>query len=176
VHDSLQIDGLRARLPPVRVLLTGMSGVGKSSLVAELRARGCVAYDADDDGFSEPRADGRWGWRTDAVAALLAAHSDAPLFFAGCSEEQAVLPFDVRVLLTAPRDEIARRLRTRATNRYGSDEASLAQVLSDLEQIEPLLRRSADLVLDTTEPIERVADRLLAHVTATQKPRRSGAR
>jgi hypothetical protein len=29
-------------------------------------------YDADDDGFSEPRADGRWGWRADAVASFLA--------------------------------------------------------------------------------------------------------
>jgi dephospho-CoA kinase len=42
----------------VRILLTGMSGVGKSTLVAELRRRGHAAHDADD-GFSEPRADGR---------------------------------------------------------------------------------------------------------------------
>ena len=43
----------------MRVLLTGMSGSGKSTLVQELRRRGYAAYDADDDGFSEPRADGR---------------------------------------------------------------------------------------------------------------------
>jgi hypothetical protein len=42
-----------------------MSGAGKSSLVLELRKRGYVAYDADDDGFSEPRQNGRWGWRAD---------------------------------------------------------------------------------------------------------------
>jgi predicted ATPase len=43
------------------VLLTGMSGAGKSTLVAELRRRGCAAFDADDDGFSEPRDEGPWG-------------------------------------------------------------------------------------------------------------------
>jgi shikimate kinase len=145
----------------VRVLLTGMSGVGKSALVAELRARGLAAYDADDDGFSEPRADGRWGWRSDAVAELLVS-ADGWVFFAGCSEEQSALPFDIRVLLTAPRDVIVDRLRTRTTNPYGRGDAELALVLGDLESVEPLLRRSADLVLDTTEPIEPLADRLLA--------------
>ena len=52
----------------MHVLITGMSGVGKSTLVGELRERGYAAYDADDDGFAEPRADGRWGWRAAEVA------------------------------------------------------------------------------------------------------------
>jgi adenylate kinase family enzyme len=73
----------------VRVLLTGMSGAGKSTLVCELRRRGYEAYDADDDGFSEPRADGRWGWRVDLVAELLTQNRSSPMFLAGCSEEQA---------------------------------------------------------------------------------------
>lgn len=146
----------------MRVLLTGMSGTGKSALIAELRRRGYEAYDADDHGFSEPREDGRWGWRADRVADLLSSHTDGLLFFAGCSEEQADLPFDRRVLLTAPRDLIAQRLRTRTTNPYGNSVAELAQSLSDLDEIEPLLRRTADVVLDTTVPVTDVADRLLA--------------
>jgi len=36
----------------MHVLITGMPGTGKSSLVLELRKRGYVAYDADDGGFS----------------------------------------------------------------------------------------------------------------------------
>jgi hypothetical protein len=149
----------------MRVLLTGMSGSGKSTLVQELRRRGCAAYDADDDGFSEPRADGRWGWRADAVASLLAQIPNGDLlFFAGCSEEQIEMPFDYRVVLTVPEDEIVMRLTTRTSNAYGRKPPERRQVLADLAQIEPLLRRSADLVLSTTAPVAEVADRLLAHV------------
>ena len=138
----------------VRVLITGMSGSGKSTLVHELRRRGCTAYDADDDGFSEPRADGRWGWRAEAVASLLAQVPDGDvLFFAGCSEEQIEMPFDLRVVLAAPEDEILMRLRTRTSNAYGRMLAQRRQVLADLATVEPLLRRSADLVLSTTAPV-----------------------
>jgi shikimate kinase len=148
----------------VWVLLTGMSGTGKSALVCELRRRGYPAYDADEDGFSEPRANGRWGWRADRVAELLARDPDGPAFFAGCSEEQAELPFGFRVLLTAPRDVLVARLRTRDGNAYGKDPAELARILTDLVEIEPLLRRSADLVLTATEPTARLADALLSEV------------
>jgi hypothetical protein len=117
------------------------------------------AHDADE-GFSEPRADGRWGWRADLVTELLS-QSHELLFFAGCSEEQAELPFDYRVLLTAPRAVLVERLRARTSNRYGREDRELAQVLADLDEVEPLLRGSADLILTTTVPMDDVADQLL---------------
>ena len=89
------------------------------------------------------------------------------MFFAGCSEEQAALPFDYRVLLTAPAPVLVERLRTRTGNAYGRDGAELSQVLADLAEVEPLLRRSADLVLDTTTPTPQVADALLARLSET---------
>jgi dephospho-CoA kinase len=148
----------------MRVLLTGMSGTGKSTLVAELRRRGFMALDADDDGYSEPTADGRWSWRIDAVRGLLAQHRDGVLFFAGCSEEQGRLPFDRTVLLTAPEAVLLDRLRSRTTNPYGRSDGERAQVLADLREVEPLLRASADLVVDATAPVHTVADVVLADV------------
>jgi shikimate kinase len=154
----------------MRVLLTGMSGTGKSALVQELRRRGYAAHDADD-GFAEPRADGRWGWRVDLVGDLLAEAPGGLLFFAGCSEEQAELPFDYRVLLTAPRSVLVQRLRTRTNNAYGRDDHELSQVLADLVEVEPLLRRSADLVLATTGPTAEIADVLLRRIAAHRPSR-----
>ena len=150
----------------MRVLLTGMSGTGKTELVHELRNRGHEAYDADEDGFSEPRDDGRWGWRAEKVAGLLDRASGRLVFFAGCSEEQAELPFDYRVLLTAPTPVLEQRLRTRTGNAYGRDGAEREQVLADLAEVEPLLRRTADLVLATTAPPAQLADALLARIAA----------
>jgi dephospho-CoA kinase len=145
-----------------------MSGVGKSTLVAALRSRGLAAFDADDDGFSAPLGDGsgRWGWDAPRVEAQLARHAGELVFFAGCSEEQARIAFDVRVLLTAPTDVLVERLRTRTTNPYGSTAAERDQILADRDAIEPLLRRSADLVLDATAPPAALADAVLAHLRA----------
>ena len=86
----------------MRVLLTGMSGTGKSTLVRELRTRGCEALDADDDGFTEPSSSGAWSWRVDLVRARFDQQTEGVLYFAGCSEEQAQFAFDLTVLLTAP--------------------------------------------------------------------------
>ncbi len=153
----------------MRVLVTGMSGTGKSSLVRELRRRGFEAYDADDDGYAEPAAGGVWRWRSLEVSRLLAeTDQDRLLFFAGCSEEQVQFSWDVVVLLTAPEAVVLERLATRTTNAFGKDEAERKRVLADLREVEPLLRRSADVVIETSAPLHRVADEMLAAVGAAR--------
>jgi hypothetical protein len=98
------------------------------------------------------------------VSALLGAHTDGLLFFAGCSEEQAYLPFDFRVLLTAPEALLVSRLCARTGNAHGKTSAELAQVLGDRAEVEPLLRRAADLVLTSTAPPAELADAVLARI------------
>ena len=72
-----------------------------------------------------------------------------------------------RVLLTAPAVILMQRLMARAANGYGRSEEQRAQVLADLADVEPLLRRSADLIIVTTQPTPLIADALLSHVLAT---------
>jgi serine kinase of HPr protein (carbohydrate metabolism regulator) len=84
-----------------RVLITGMSGVGKSSLLAELARRGYRTVDTDYGDY-HGTVDGERLWREDRIAALLA--EDGPLIVSGTTRNQVVFypHFDHIVLLSAP--------------------------------------------------------------------------
>jgi dephospho-CoA kinase len=155
-----------------RVLLTGMSGTGKSSVVRTLVARGYRAVDADD-GWCEPTPDGRQQWREDAVAALLADEGGDVLFFAGCEENQARFhpQFDHIILLSAPASTLLERLAARTTNPYGKTAGERARVLEDLRTVEPLLRRVADHEVRTTMPLDEVITTILRLVGAGDQAR-----
>jgi dephospho-CoA kinase len=150
-----------------RVLLTGMSGTGKSSVVAELVARGYQAVDTDD-GFCEVLPDGRQRWREHAVEVLLDTADAEVLFVAGCEENQVRFHprFDHIVLLSAPPETLVERLAARTNNPFGKSPEELRRVLGDLEHVEPLLRRVADQEIVTTVPLDEVVRTLLRLVDA----------
>jgi dephospho-CoA kinase len=150
-----------------RVLLTGMSGTGKSSVVQALGARGYKAVDTDD-GWSEPLPDGRQRWREDAIVRLLDTEDADVLFLAGCEENQAQFHprFDHIVLLSAPVETLLERLETRTENPYGKSPEELRRILDDVENVEPLLRRVADHEVRTTAPLEEVVANVLRLVDA----------
>jgi shikimate kinase len=147
-----------------RVLITGMSGVGKSSLLAELARRGHRTVDTDYGDYHET-VDGEQLWREDRIAALLAEDGSGPLFVQGTTRNQVVFypRFDHIVLLSAPADVLVERLTKRTTNPYGKDPAEVAEILGYLETVEPLLREAATLDVVTTVPVGQVADIVVAH-------------
>src|SRR5690348_17482267 len=122
--------GARTLLDVKRVLLTGMSGTGKSSVVRELAARGFKAVDTDD-GWSEPLPDGRQRWREDAIEALLATEDTDVLFVAGCEENQARFhaQFDHIILLSAPLEVLMGRLAGRTSDPYGKAPDELSRIV-----------------------------------------------
>jgi dephospho-CoA kinase len=155
-------------LPNVkRILLTGMSGTGKSSVIRELVARGYKAIDTDD-GYCEPQPDGRQMWREDAIQALLTTEDAEVLFVAGCEENQAKFhpQFDDIVLLSAPLETLIERLATRTTNPYGKAPEQLRRFLDDVETVEPLLRQVASHEVRTTVPLNDVLTTVLRLVEA----------
>jgi shikimate kinase len=156
-----------------RVLITGMSGTGKSTVLVELSARGHPTVDTDYGDYYE-QVDGEPLWRADRIEALLRAtpaDSGQVLFVQGTTRNQgAFYPwFDHIVLLSAPVEVLIERLTTRTTNPYGKDPAELAETLRYVETVEPLLRASATLEVVTTIPVRQVADAILEHVLPKQQ-------
>ena len=163
-----------------RVLLTGISGTGKSTLTGALAARGYKAVDADTDEWSHwvavsgpgiagtpVRPDEDWVWREDRIQTLLATEDTGVLFVSGCAENMVpFLPqFDHIVLLSAPADVIAERLATRTTNDYGKQPDEVARVLDQQHTVEPLLRRAAGHEIDTSASLDQVVATVLRLVS-----------
>lgn len=159
-----------------RVLLTGMSGTGKSTIICELAARGFKAVDLDTDEFSEwvsvdpglskyelPAPNRDWVWREDRVQELLALKDTDVLFVSGCAENmKRFLPqFDKVVLLSAPADVIVERLHSRRNNQFGKHPEEVAQTMAMLQNVEPLLRMVANVEIDTNSELSDVVDKVI---------------
>ena len=149
------------------VLITGISGVGKSTALAELARRGHRVVDTDHGGWSEqvPAADGSGMeqlWREDRMQAFLAETAAGQLFVSGCVANQGKFSaqFAAIVLLSVPETLLVQRLASRQTNSFGKTEAELARILRDLHTVEPLLRAAATDEIDTRMPVGEVADLL----------------
>jgi dephospho-CoA kinase len=146
-----------------RVLITGMSGTGKSSALAELRRRGFETVDTDEPGWSEwSDEDGGYLWREERVAELLDRERDATLFVSGTVSNQGRFypRFDSVVLLSAPAEVLLARIASRMTNDYGKAEVERAEILANLAEVEPLLRATCTHELDATRPLAEIVAEL----------------
>lgn len=162
------------------VLLTGMSGAGKTAALGELAARGYAVQDLDYDGYSvlvrNPGQPVGWEqrWDLDRVRALLDAHGAGPLFVAGTAPNQREVydRFGAVVLLTAEPTVLLARVAARTDNPYGKDAAGLAQIRHDIAVVEPRLRREATHIVRTDRPVGAIAEVLIGIAGgATREPR-----
>ena len=167
----------------MRYLITGVAGTGKTTIAAELRRRGYAAYDTEE-GFSY-YADKQTGERVSRPAEptqewydkhhrifdekvlmnLLKKHANEPLFICSITANQSKFypNFDKLFLLTAPDDVITHRLGTRTNNYFGRHPLDLARVIGRHQQFDEELLADGAVAIDSTRPIEAVADDILAH-------------
>ena len=150
-----------------RVLLTGMPGTGKPSLIHAPAARGYKAAGAGD-GWCEPPPDGRPRWRADAIGQLLDTEDAGWRFAAGCEANQVRFHprFDLIILLSAPAEVLVERLASRTSNPFGKSPGELERVLDDLAAAGPLLRKVADHEIRTTMPLSDVVTEVLRLASA----------
>ena len=150
------------------VLVTGMSGVGKSTVLAELARRRHRVADTDHDGWivGVPQSDGGTEplWDEARMRALLAEPRPASehLFIAGCVANQGRFypEFRAVVLLSAPLVVLLDRITSRDTNDFGKTPDERDKIIADVEAYEPLLRAGATVEIDTRQPLAAVADQL----------------
>jgi shikimate kinase len=153
-----------------RVLVTGMSGTGKSTALAELARRGFRVVDTDSPAWSEwipasDGAEGEWLWREDRIAELLTSEEDDDtLYVSGCMSNQGKFydRFGAIVLLSAPVEVILGRVETRTTNDYGKRPGERDLIVSHLASVEPLLRATCTHEIDASKRLDDVVDALIA--------------
>ena len=152
-----------------RVLLTGMSGTGKSTVIARLAELGYKVVDSDYEGFTEEVDSGTGRerlWRENRIEEVLSTEDAEVLFVSGTvrNQVQFYLQFDHIILLSAPAAVLVGRLNARTNNPYGKSPAELAETIRFLTTVEPLLRSRATLEIDATAPLEQVVSAILQHV------------
>ena len=149
--------------------MTGMSGTGKSTALAELGRRGFRVVDTDSPAWSEwiPAAGdavGEWLWREDRIAKLLTSEGEDTLYVSGCMSNQGKFydQFDAIVLLSAPVEVILERVDDRTTNDYGKGPGERDRIVFHLGSVEPLLRETCTHEIDASRPLDDVVDGLIA--------------
>jgi dephospho-CoA kinase len=149
-----------------KVLVTGMSGTGKSSALRLLSARGHRTVDTDTDEWSYwvdlPDGSPDWIWREESISRLLRIHETGSLFVAGCKTNQGRFykEFDHVALLSAPVELLFARIAKRMDNPYGKTAAEQAMISNYVAEVEPLLRASATIEIDASAPLEDVVSQL----------------
>jgi len=166
-----------------RVLLTGMSATGKSTITAAIRAKGYKAVDLDNDAWSHwvevagdaepgtPVEVGRdWVWRDNRVRELLMVEDADIVVVSGCSPSQGQFypMLDAVVLLSAPEEVVLKRLASRVGNNYGKGLGEAERVLQLIREVEPILRAGATHEVDTRGPVHEVLEAVLRILDPTK--------
>lgn len=138
------------------MLITGMSGAGKSSVLHELGERGYAVVDTDYGPWTTEHG----LWDEMLMGALLGESNEVVVSGTVSNQGTFYDRFDHVVLLSAPISVLLDRVRRRSSNPYGSTVAQQEEIRANLATVEPLLRATATCEIDATQDLSSVVDQL----------------
>lgn len=156
------------------VLIEGVSCTGKTSVCAELRARGHHALNGDTDlayqgdpETGEPTDEpSHWHhiWRVDQVQAVVADETEPVTFFCGGSRNVAKFEhlFHAVLVLEIDRTTLEQRLDERPADEFGAQPSERELVLQLHRTGEGLPKDGVPV--DATAPLDQVVDEIVHRV------------
>lgn len=148
-----------------RILLTGMSGVGKSAVLERLAAEGFQCIDLDDGWMCEIQGERQIDLK--AVQQFVRSHDQESIVFAGCAINQGSLNADYTILLTASTETMRARIAKRK-NPFGKDEETWQRIMKDKKEIEPILKAKSNMVIHTEQALDETVTQIKQLLEATQ--------
>lgn len=156
----------------VNVLVTGMSGVGKSSVLKEISDSDNITVDLDygDWMYIDPSADD-FKLDTNRIVNFIQTTLHKNIFFAGTAINQGgIYPYlDFVITLTAPLEIMKERINKRTDNSFGKSEYEWEKIVSDKENFESLIVKSSDLAICTDKPISDVVKEIYDFINLSAK-------
>jgi adenylate kinase family enzyme len=172
------------RVAVTLILVTGISGVGKSTVREELARRGFAAFDTDEDEIAqwthkvtgritpliaeahrtpEFLASNEWRAEPERVRDLADENAGQNVFLCGAiGNEAEVWPlFDTVFCLSIDEVTLRHRLATRSTHNFGTKPHELELLLAWHEVIDDHYRGRGAIMIDASRSPEHIADEIL---------------
>lgn len=161
--------------------ISGVSGTGKTTLMHELRSRGKEAHDTDVECIRQSKLTGEtlnyerakiegydWIYPIDSLRKLKTLSSAKDVFLLGSidNSEEVKATADEYIWMTIPLDLLTERLdkRSKEYGRSNSERQSIVALYKEMSAtIDPRI-----FTLDSTRPVESIADDLLGHIKNEQ--------
>jgi len=168
----------------MRYLITGVAGTGKSTAAKALRKLGYNAYDTEE-GFSyyiekttgvkcshPTHPSQKWYDEHERVFDekvlnnLFKKHAGGDIFIATITANQKKYypQFNKIFLLSTDENTIKQRLETRTGNDFGKHPLDMHRVLSRQKEFEEEVKARGAIMIDSSGPIEKTVDKILAHL------------